>query len=114
MDPQNNEMLNAVMPLVIMAFVMYFIIIRPQNKERRKHAAMLQDLGRGDSVMLSSGMLGTVVKVDHDKALLSVEVSEGVIVKVMRDYITNVTEKRSTVASPANGNTDNKKSKKAV
>lgn len=52
--------------------VFYFLAIRPQRKRQKEHAQMVANLGKGDEVVTSSGILGKVVKVEEDFVVLQV------------------------------------------
>ena len=55
---------------------------------------MLESLGRGDKVMLSSGIFGTVLKIDDEKSIVTMELSKNNVVEVLRESIGEVVEKR--------------------
>jgi preprotein translocase subunit YajC len=76
-------------PLVLIFVVFYFLIIRPQQKKVKDHKAMVDNLRRGDRVVTSGGIVGTVTKVTDDREL-TLEIAEGVRVRVMRGMISEV------------------------
>lgn len=76
-------------PLVLIFVVFYFLIIRPQQKKVKDHKAMVDNLRRGDRVVTSGGIVGTVTKVTNDREL-TLEIAEGVRVRVMRGMIAEV------------------------
>jgi preprotein translocase subunit YajC len=78
-------------PLVLIFAIMYFLLIRPQQKKLKQHRAMVEALRRGDQVVTQGGILGKVSKVED--AFLEVEIAEGVRVKVQRNSITQVMNK---------------------
>lgn len=86
-------------PLIGIAFIFYFLLIRPQQKRMKEHKAMLLAVRRGDKVVTSGGVVGTVVKVVSDGELL-VEIAENVRVRVMRDTLAAVLTAESK--TPAN------------
>ena len=65
--------------------IFYFMLIRPQQKRQKEHRAMVGGLAKGDEVMTSGGMLGKVIEVSEQ--YLTVEISDGVNVKVRRDTV---------------------------
>ncbi len=81
-----------ILPLVLVFGIMYFLLIRPQQKKARDHKAMVAALRRGDQVLTSGGILAKVVKV-HDDGVVEVEIAEGVKVRVLRHTITQVMSK---------------------
>lgn len=75
-------------PILLLLVMFYFLMIRPQQKRAKEHAAMLAALKRGDQVVLSSGLLGKVVRVEDKE--VGLEVAQGVTVKVVRGMISEV------------------------
>jgi len=84
-------------PLIIVFAIIYFMIIRPQNKRQKEHKAMIEALRRGDRVVTQGGLIGKVSKVHEDE--VEVEVSSGVNVTVVRSMIVTVTSKSSPAKS---------------
>jgi preprotein translocase subunit YajC len=83
--------LTSLLPLVLIFVVFYFLLIRPQTKRAKEHKAMVAALGAGDEVVTSGGMLGRITEVGDQ--FLTVEVAEGVRVKVQRHTVTSVLPK---------------------
>ena len=79
-------------PLILIFAIMYFLLIRPQQKKLKTHRAMVDALRRGDPVITQGGILGKVVKVQED-GIVEVEIAEGVKVKVMKSTISSVINK---------------------
>ena len=75
-------------PLVGMAFIFYFLIFRPQQQRAKDHATRIRSIKRGDTVVLSSGLIGKVVRVEE--AELGVEVAQNVTVKVVKAMVQDV------------------------
>lgn len=94
-------------PLVLMLGVFYFLLIRPQQKKMKEHKAMLEALRRGDKVVTSSGITGTVYKIDADTGIVQVEIAEDVVVKFVKSAVTEVLSK----PEPANNNKEIKEAK---
>ena len=80
------------MPLILIFGIMYFLLIRPQQKKMKEHKAMVEALRRGDQVLTQGGILGKVVKV-HEDGILEVEIAEGVKVRTPRSTIAQVMSK---------------------
>ena len=76
----------------LMLAVMYFLMIRPQQKKVKDHKALIAAIKRGDQVVTSGGIIGTVAKVRSDTEI-DLEISEGVRVRVVRGMITEVLAK---------------------
>ncbi|HLK25705.1 MAG TPA: preprotein translocase subunit YajC [Caulobacteraceae bacterium] len=85
-------------PLILIVILGYFLLIRPQQQRQREHRNAVSAVKRGDSVVLSSGMIGKVVRVEE--AEVGVEIAQGVTVKVVKDMI-HVVRSRGEPA-PAN------------
>jgi preprotein translocase subunit YajC len=79
-------------PLILIFVIMYFLLIRPQQKKAKDHKAMVAALRRGDQIITSGGLIGKVIKVKDDHEV-EVELSEGVKVRVVRHTIAQVTSK---------------------
>ena len=73
------------LPLIIL---FYFLIFRPQQQRAKQHAAMIGGLKRGDTIVLSSGIIGKVVRVEDKE--VGLEVASGVTVKVVKAMIADV------------------------
>ena len=85
-------------PLILIFAIMYFLLIRPQQKKLKEHKAMVEALRRGDQVLTQGGILGKVIKVGDD-GVLEVEIADGVKVKVMRSSISQVMSKTEPAAA---------------
>ncbi|WP_111640817.1 preprotein translocase subunit YajC [Marinimicrobium alkaliphilum] len=69
--PQGNPMITVIMFVGLFVF-MWFFIIRPQRKRQKEHQALVGSLNKGDEIVMSSGMLGKITKVDEDYIILDV------------------------------------------
>ena len=73
-------------PLILIFVIFYFFLIRPQQKKVKEHKAMVQNLKRGDEVITSGGIIGTIERVfDDDK--LELNISDGVKVQVIKNTV---------------------------
>lgn len=81
---------SGVLFLVLMFAVLYFLIIRPQQKKFKEHQLMVSALRRGDKVVTAGGIVGTISKVENEGDMLHVEIADGVKVKVLRSTIASV------------------------
>jgi preprotein translocase subunit YajC len=93
-----SQQLMQIAPIILMVVLFYFMLIRPQQKRAKEHQVMLGNLKRGDNVVLSSGMLGKIVRVEDKE--VGVEIAQGVTVKVVKGMITEVRAKGEP--APAN------------
>ncbi|SMC42133.1 preprotein translocase subunit YajC [Primorskyibacter flagellatus] len=80
------------LPLILIFAIMYFLLIRPQQKKLKEHQKMVSALRRGDQVVTQGGLIGKVVKVKENNEL-EVELSEGVKVRVVQSTIAQVLSK---------------------
>ncbi|MEQ8923542.1 MAG: preprotein translocase subunit YajC [Roseovarius confluentis] len=85
------------LPLILIFLIMYFLLIRPQQKKVKEHQAMVEALRRGDQVVTAGGLVGKVTKV-RDDGEVEVEIATGVNVRVVKHTITQVRSK----TEPAN------------
>jgi preprotein translocase subunit YajC len=85
-------------PLILIFAIMYFLLIRPQQKKVKEHRAMVDALRRGDQVVTSGGIIGKVSKVKEDGEV-EVEIAEGVRVRVVKATISQVLNKTEPAAS---------------
>ena len=85
-------------PILLLLVLFYFMLIRPQQKRAKEHMATLAGIKRNDTVVLSSGVKGKVVRVED--AEVGVEIAQGVTIKVVRSMITTVGSKGDI--APAN------------
>ena len=79
-------------PLILIFGIMYFLLIRPQQKKMKEHQNMVSSLRRGDQVVTQGGLIGKVVKVKENNEL-EVELAEGVKVRVVQSTIAQVLSK---------------------
>jgi len=85
-------------PLILIFAIMYFLLIRPQQKKVKLHQKMVADLRRGDQVVTAGGLIGKVSKVKDDGEV-EVELGEGIKVRVVRSTIAQVLNKTEPAAS---------------
>ena len=86
------------LPLILIFAIMYFLLIRPQQKKMKEHRAMVEGLRRGDQVITQGGLYGKVIKV-KDGGEIEVEIAEGVKVRVVAATIAQLVSK----TEPADG-----------
>ncbi|NRB35330.1 MAG: preprotein translocase subunit YajC [Rhodobacteraceae bacterium] len=79
-------------PLLLIFGIMYFLLIRPQQKKMKEHQAMVDGLRRGDQVVTQGGLIGKVSKVKEDNEI-EVELAEGVKVRVVKSTVAQVLNK---------------------
>jgi preprotein translocase subunit YajC len=97
------DMLQQFAPFIIVIGIFYFLLIRPQQQKAKQLKVQLSELRRGDNIITAGGIIGTVARVVNDDEL-SVEIAEGVRVRVLRSTVTGITAKgepRTDVKSSA-------------
>jgi preprotein translocase subunit YajC len=92
--------LGGVLPFVLIFVIMYFLILRPQQKRMKQHQDMVKGLRRGDIVVTNGGLVGKVTKVTDDEQI-EVEISDGVRVRQMRSMVSEVRSKGEPVKESA-------------
>ncbi len=97
--PGGGDILMQMLPFVLIFIIMYFLLIRPQQKRVKAHQEMIKNVRRGDTVVLNSGMIGKVTKIIDD-AEAEVEIADNVKVKVIKSMIADVRNKSEP--APAN------------
>ena len=88
------------MPLILIIVIMYFLILRPQQRKVKQHQEMVKALRRGDTVITSGGLVAKVTKVVGDEQI-EVEISDGVRVRQMRSMVSEVRAKGEPVKEEA-------------
>jgi len=96
-----QDLLIQLAPLLLLFVLFYFMLIRPQQKRVKEHQAMVAGIKRGDSVVLSSGVIGKVVRVEERE--VGVEIAQGVTVKVVKSMVTEVRAKGEPVTANDKG-----------
>src|SRR6267142_1268101 len=91
-----DNMLVSLLPFVLIFVIMYFLILRPQQKRVKEHAEMVKNVRRGDTVVTSGGLVGRITKVIDDDTI-EVEVAGGVRVRQMRAMVSDVRAKGEPV-----------------
>ena len=90
------EQFGQFIPLLLIFGIMYFLLIRPQQKKMKEHQAMVNGMRRGDKVVTAGGMFGKVVKV-HEEGEIEVEIADGVKVRMVQSTIAQVVSKTEPV-----------------
>ena len=77
-------------PLGLMFAIMYFLVIMPQQRQRKKMQAMLADLKAGDKIITSGGIYGTINGIDGDSVILKISSEPQVKIRIARAAIAQV------------------------
>lgn len=106
---------NMIVQLVLIMAVFYIFLIRPQQKKLKQHEQLLQSIKNGDKIITGGGIVAKVIDA-KDPFELSVEIAEGVKIKIyrstVRDVLTDDDKKGKNAVKTVNKSANNKKSKK--
>src|SRR3954465_8527162 len=91
-----TEGLGMLLPFVLIFVIMYFLVLRPQQKRVKEHAELVKNLRRGDTVVTPGGLIGKVTKVIDDE-VCEIEVADGVRVRQVRSMVSGVRVKGEPV-----------------
>jgi preprotein translocase subunit YajC len=94
--PGGSSTILQFMPLILIIVIMYFLILRPQQRKVKQHQEMVKALRRGDTVVTSGGLVGKVTKVVDDQHI-EIEISDGVRVRHLRASVSEVRAKGEPV-----------------
>ncbi|ACB94643.1 preprotein translocase subunit YajC [Beijerinckia indica] len=95
-----SDIILQVAPFGLILIIMYFLIIRPQQKRAKEHADLLKNIRRGDMVVMTGGLIGKVSKIS-DEAEVELEIAPNVKVRVVRTMIAEVRSKGEPVKDQA-------------
>jgi preprotein translocase subunit YajC len=93
----STDMIVQFVPFILIFVIMWFLIIRPQQRRAKEHQELVRNVRRGDTVVTSGGILGRVSKVTDEAAEIEVEIADNVKVKVVRTMISEVRAKGEPV-----------------
>lgn len=83
-----DQVLQMLPMFVMIVVIFYFVIYRPQKQQREKHKTMLSDLKKGDKVVTTGGIWGTVTNLG--KETVTLQVAENAKIKVVRDHVVRI------------------------
>ena len=95
-----TDMIVSLLPFIAIFVIMYFLILRPQQKRAKQHQDMVKNVRRGDNVVTSGGLIGKVTKVVDDDQL-EVEIADGVRVRQLKSMVSEVRAKGEPVKDEA-------------
>jgi len=79
--------------LAVFGLVFYFIIYRPQAKRVKEHKTLMSSMSKGDEVLSNGGIIGKIVKISEDNDFLQMEISDGLVITIKKDYVSAVLPK---------------------
>ena len=89
------NMLVTMFPFILMFVILYLLIIRPQQKKQKDHQRMVDELKKGDRVVTSGGVHGTITGIKEQEGVLVVQVAKEVQIEVSRGSISKVEERKA-------------------
>jgi len=95
-----NSTIMSLLPFVLIFIIMYFLIVRPQQKRQQVHAEMVKNVRRGGTVIADGGLVGKVTKVIDDDQI-EIEIADEVRIRQMRQMVTDVRAKGEPVKDEA-------------
>ena len=96
----DGGMLMSLLPFVLIFVIMYFLILRPQQKRVKQHNEMVKNVRRGDTVVTNGGLVGKVTKVIDDEQI-EIEIADEVRIRQMRQMLADVRAKGEPVKDEA-------------
>jgi preprotein translocase subunit YajC len=96
----SSSMIMSLLPFAMIFVIMYFLILRPQQKKVKTHQEMVKNVRRGDTVVTNGGLIGKVTKVIDDDQL-EIEIADDVRIRQMRQMVTDVRAKGEPVKDEA-------------
>lgn len=94
--PSGGEMVMQLVPFAFIFLIAYLLVIRPQRRKAKQHADMLKNVRRGDSVIMTGGLIGKISRVVDDSEL-ELEIAPSVRVRVARSMIADIRSKGEPV-----------------
>jgi preprotein translocase subunit YajC len=94
----SGDVILQLVPFLLIFVIMWFLIIRPQQRRAKEHQELIKNVRRGDTVVTSGGIVGKVTKATDDPEL-EVEIADGVRVKLVRTMISEVRTRGEPVKS---------------
>ena len=96
----NSDMIMSLLPFAGIFVIMYFLILRPQQKKVKAHQEMVKNVRRGDTVITNGGLVGKVTKVIDDDHI-EIEIADGVRIRHVRTMLSDVRAKGEPVKDEA-------------
>ena len=82
------------LPFLLIGVIFYFLIIRPQSKQKKQHDTMLSDLTKGDKILTRGGLYGKVVNFQgKNNEKITIDIGSGIKVNIARTYIAGLADK---------------------
>lgn len=99
----------SLIPLILIFVIFYFLLLRPQIKRAKEHRKMVEALARGDEIVTNGGLLGRITRLDE--SFVSVEIADGVVVRLQRTAVSTMVPKGTLKKERANKDKNDKSDK---
>lgn len=98
---ENNLMssLTSMVPLILVFGVIYFLLIRPQEKKRRMHEDMVKTVKKGEKVVTNSGIYGVVTKLNDSEGTVMLEVAKDVQIQILKSAVADILSRKESSKS---------------
>lgn len=96
-SPMSDPFTGLLIPMLLMALIFYFLVIRPQSQRQKQHREMVDKVRRGDTVVTSGGFIGKVARVTDNSDEIEVDLSETLKVRVLKSTLLDVRSKSEPV-----------------
>ncbi len=77
------------LPLGLIVVVFYFLLIRPQQRKAKQQRALIASLKKGNKVILTAGIYGTIKNISKDGTEISLEIADKTVIRVKREFVSN-------------------------
>jgi preprotein translocase subunit YajC len=91
-----QSMLTSMIPMVLIFVVFYFFLIRPQEKRRRQQEDLVGSVKRGEQVVTSSGIYGTVTRINDNDNTVELEIAKDIQIKLLKSAIVDIVSRKNT------------------
>ena len=88
------------LPMILIFFVMYFLVVRPQEKKQKEHSKLVKTIKVGERVLLNSGIFGVVVRAQDENEYIHVQVAENSIITILRSSVSDVLSRKEDIKLP--------------
>lgn len=85
--------MQMIIMLAVFGVIFYFMLYRPQAKRNKEHRSLIDSMGKNDEVLMTSGIVGKVVKISDDDPYMVLQLDENTKVTIKKDYVTAVLPK---------------------
>ena len=98
---KQSSSLLSFLPMIAFIAIMYFLLIRPQQKKQKQHKVLIDSIKKGDKVMTNSGLIAVVDSVENDQEVI-LEIANGVKCRFLKATIMNVINNNTTASTTTN------------